>query len=156
MSGASSLLVCQLSCFSFCQGSSNYIINIKAQMGQKAVDGICLWNHQDHLFEQSSCQCQVQRRCCCLSGGHDPVFPLETSRENDVLHKKNCSSIKSGHWAISTFCVFQYKGNQRKQNELGEHNIQDSEGFLSVLCMIMLYKIWLELHIQLINNLSSS
>lgn len=72
----------------FLSGSGNDTINIQAQMGQKAGDGRCLWNQQDHVFGHSSCQCHVWRSCCSLSGGHGPEFPLKANRENDVLHNK--------------------------------------------------------------------
>lgn len=42
-----------------------------------------------------------------------------------------------------------------KQNEVAGCSKQGSEEFLSVLWVISPYKIWLEISIQLINNLSS-
>lgn len=112
------------------------------------------------LSEHSSCQCHVWRSCCSLSGGHGPVFPLEAERIMSCI-KRTALILSQASEPFQHFLCFSLsmKGNghrnQMKQNELAGHNMQGSEGFLSLLRMITSYKVWLELSIQLTNNLSS-
>lgn len=86
-----------------------------------------------------------------MSGGHGPVLPLKANRENDVLHKKNCSDTKSDTKLFQNLLRFSLMEgnthrNQMKKNEVTGHRVQGSEGFLSLLHGIPLYKIRLEIY----------
>lgn len=77
-------------------------------------------------------------------------------RENDILHKKNCSDISQTTKSFQDFLYFSLMEgkthrNQMKKNELTGHSMQGSERLLSLLHKIPPCKIWLEIY-PIINN----